>query len=134
MASLREAMRVVAKNTSRILSPDVKERLARSMDELDKKYQDMEAKLRNALYDNVGLENEVLYLKTKLDEAKGKIEEGKKEAQELRKRLLDSATKLQETTKAAASSVAKPTKKASSKKSSKKKPAKKTKKKTTTKK
>ena len=130
MASLRDAMRTVAKNTSRILSPDVQDRISKTIEEVESKYQDMEAKLRSALYDNVGLENEVLYLKGKLAEAKDKIEQGKQEAQELRKLLLESATRLQETTKSAVSSAAKPKKKATAKKPAKKK----TKKKTATKK
>ena len=93
MASLRDAMRTVAQNTSRLLAPEIREKLSNTMRDVEKKYEDMENKLRTALYDNVGLENEVNYLKGKLSEAKEKIDESRREAAELRERLLEAATK-----------------------------------------
>jgi predicted nuclease with TOPRIM domain len=107
MPSLREAMKSVAQNTSRLLSPDLQKKVNAALIDMEKKYEEAQARLRAALYDKVSLENEVLYLKSKLDEAKQEV-----------KSLKDRATK----------AVAPPTKKAQPKAKPKPKtPAKKTK-------
>ncbi len=75
MPSLREAMKNVAENTSRLLSPDLQVKVTKALNELEKKYDATQQKLKEALYDKVSLENEVLYLKNKLAEAKKELEE-----------------------------------------------------------
>ena len=73
MPSLREAMRSVAENTSKLLSPDLQNKVMKALNELEVKYDSSQKKLREALYEKVSLENEVLYLKNKLEEAKREI-------------------------------------------------------------
>lgn len=70
MPSLREAMRNIAENTSKILSPDLQGKVVTALREMEAKYEETQKHLRKALFDKVSLENEVLYLKNKLDEAK----------------------------------------------------------------
>lgn len=73
MPSLRDAMRSVAENTSKLLSPDLQDKVVRALKDMERKYEEAQTQLRKALFDKVSLENEVLYLKNKLDEASGEI-------------------------------------------------------------
>ena len=73
MPSLRDAMRSVAENTSKLLSPDLQDKVVRALKDMERKYEETQTQLRKALFDKVSLENEVLYLKNKLDEASGEI-------------------------------------------------------------
>tara|TARA_Y100001938_G_scaffold147223_1_gene227959 strand:- start:1369 stop:1725 length:357 start_codon:yes stop_codon:yes gene_type:complete len=74
MPSLREAMSSIAKSTSKILSPDLQSRVVRALSDLEVKYENSQGKLREALHDKVSLENEVLYLKNKLEDAKKEVQ------------------------------------------------------------
>jgi hypothetical protein len=74
MSSLRDAMKTVAQNTSKILSPDLRDRVVKALSEMEGKYVEAQEKLRKALFDKVSLENEVLYLKNKLAEAATTVE------------------------------------------------------------
>ena len=80
MPSLREAMKSVAQNTSRLLSPDLQKKVNAALIDMEKKYEEAQARLRAALYDKVSLENEVLYLKNKLAETKKEVSSLKESA------------------------------------------------------
>jgi hypothetical protein len=80
MPSLREAMKSVAQNTSRLLSPDLQKKVNAALIDMEKKYEEAQARLRTALYDKVSLENEVLYLKNKLAETKKEVSSLKENA------------------------------------------------------
>jgi hypothetical protein len=73
MPSLREAMRSVAENTSKILSPDAQGKVVKALKEVEAKYEDAQGRLRKALFDKVSLENEVLYLRSKLEEVQSEV-------------------------------------------------------------
>tara|TARA_B100000073_G_scaffold334912_1_gene327937 strand:+ start:515 stop:862 length:348 start_codon:yes stop_codon:yes gene_type:complete len=80
MPSLRDAMRSVAQNTSKLLSPDLQNKVVVALKDMEKKYEETQEKLRAALFDKVSLENEVLYLKNKLEEAKKEVKSIKEKA------------------------------------------------------
>ena len=55
MPSLREAMKSVAQNTSRLLSPDLQKKVNAALIDMEKKYEEAQARLRAALQDHAKL-------------------------------------------------------------------------------